>query len=442
MNLPICEFLEKYSESDTVRFHMPGHHGKEFLGFEKLDITEIKGADSLYEADGIIAESEKNATELFGSKATFYSTEGSSQCIRAMLYLISSVSTKPLILAARNVHKSFAYAAGLIDFEVEWLFDKTENSLCECNITPEMLENKLSSMPKLPTAVYVTSPNYLGQMLDIEGLAKVCRSHKILLAVDNAHGAYLRFLTQSSHPIDLGADICCDSAHKTLPVLTGGAYLHIGKNAPCEFVDNAKFALELFGSTSPSYLILASLDKCNEYLANSIRRELEERVKYISSVKQALAQNGWKTVDSDPLKITLSAPDGMSGTELAELLRKGGIECEYADPSFVVLMTTPQNPTSDYELLIKILGKAENTFSPKSQIFAPPEKVMSIREALFLPHEKIPVENAVGRVCASPSISCPPAVPIVVSGEKISKSAAEFFKLYGISEVDVVKESK
>ena len=122
VSTPIADFVRRYAESGTVRFHMPGHKGKDFLGFEKFDITEIKGADSLYEADGIISESEKTASELFGSGATFFSTEGSSQCVRAMLYLAlthhrrfaaAADRARPLVVAARNVHKSFVYAAAL-----------------------------------------------------------------------------------------------------------------------------------------------------------------------------------------------------------------------------------------------------------------------------------------------------------------------------------------
>ena len=124
METPICDFVRKYAESEEIRLHMPGHKGKNLLGLEALDITEIDGADSLYEADGIIRQSEENASELFDCP-TFYSTEGSSQCIRAMLYLAmlygKSRGKRPLIAAARNVHKTFLSAAALLDLDVLWL---------------------------------------------------------------------------------------------------------------------------------------------------------------------------------------------------------------------------------------------------------------------------------------------------------------------------------
>ena len=129
MDTPILDFVRQYADSDTVRFHMPGHKGRNKLGCEQWDITEVKGADALYEAEGIIARSEENATALFGSQRTLYSTEGSSQCIRAMLYLAITnrrAGTAPVVVAARNVHKSFVYAAALLDIEVAWLWPEEE----------------------------------------------------------------------------------------------------------------------------------------------------------------------------------------------------------------------------------------------------------------------------------------------------------------------------
>ena len=144
------------------------------------------------------------------------------------------------------------------------LLPEDDFSLCRCIITPEILKEELKRAEGKISAVYITSPDYLGGMSDIKSLSETAREYGVPLIVDNAHGAYLRFLKDSLHPIDLGADMCCDSAHKTLPVLTGGAYLHISENAPETYKNLGKKAMELFGSTSPSYLILQSLDKANE----------------------------------------------------------------------------------------------------------------------------------------------------------------------------------
>lgn len=445
MDSPIAAFLREYAASHTARFHMPGHKGSGPLGCERLDITEIQGADSLYEAAGIIAQSEQNAAALFGTGRTLYSTEGSSQCIRAMLYLALQnrpQGTAPVILAARNVHKAFVYAAALLDFEPAWLWPEGENSLLQCPVSPARVAVALDAMAQPPAAVYLTSPDYLGGMAEVEAIARVCHQRGTLLLVDNAHGAYLRFLCPSRHPMDQGADLCCDSAHKTLPVLTGGAYLHIGKNAPAAFAEKARQAMALFGSTSPSYLTLSSLDLCNQTLAGDYPERLSAMAERLCQLRRRLKDRGWQLAETDPLRLTLRAPAGESGLHLAQRLRENAMECEYADEEHLVLMLTPDNRLSELARLEQTLGKAPAP--PRAQSPLPQargEQAMPLRQALFAPQETIPAEQALGRICGAPTVSCPPAVPIAVSGERIGQAALTLFAHYGISQVDVVKEN-
>lgn len=442
MNTPIADFVRRYAASGTARLHMPGHKGRAFLGCEALDITEIAGADSLYEADGIIRQSEENAAALFGSARTVYSTEGSSQCIRAMLFLCLTCrapGAKPVIVAARNVHKAFIYAAALLNLEVVWLWPERMTSLCACEVSPQGLERTLTAMDAPPAAVYITSPDYLGGQAEITALSRVCHAHGTVLAVDNAHGAYLRFLSPSRHPLDLGADICCDSAHKTLPVLTGGAYLHIANSAV--FAGQAKQAMALFGSTSPSYLTLCSLDLCNAYLADGYTQALEETVRRIRALRARLCGNGWRVCPSDPLKVTLDAcAAGTTGTALAQRLRERGVECEFADPETIVFMLTPQTPQADMDHLADALGSCAGRARPWPALpAAKGERACSIREAVFSARETVPAGDALGRICGAPTVACPPAIPIAVSGEVITREALALFAHYGIESVDVVK---
>ena len=191
MKTPICDFVREYSAGNPGRLHMPGHKGRALLGPEPLDITEIPGADVLYASGGIIRESEENAASLFGSARTVYSVEGSSLCIRAMLYLAqmhAALQRKhPRIAAGRNAHRVFLDAAALLDPELLWLTgDRTE--LLTCRISAEELEPLFSDPETAPTAVYLTSPDYLGTCTDLRPLAKLCHSHGALLLADNAHG--------------------------------------------------------------------------------------------------------------------------------------------------------------------------------------------------------------------------------------------------------------
>lgn len=423
---------------------MPGHKGFSSLGIEHLDITEIAGGDSLYEADGIIKQSEDNACKHFGCK-TLYSTEGSSQCIRAMLYLIlnyaKQTGQKPILASVRNVHKTFLTAVALLDMDVQWLYPKENAGYLSCNLTSDELDTYLENTEDKPVAVYITSPDYLGNVADVSALAEVCHKHNVLLAVDNAHGAYLKFLENSTHPIDLGADLCCDSAHKTLPVLTGGAYLHLSPKMDLAVGEQAKNALMLFGSTSPSYLILQSLDMVNVYL-EKYPKKLNTFILKIKALKDHLQQHGYCLYGNEPLKLTIATKSyGYIGSELADELRKAQIEPEFADPDYVVLMLTPEIGEVALLHLEEVLCQLpqKTPLKENAPLLMAGKKQLNIRKALFSASEVLPIEKCLGKVLAVPTVGCPPAVPILVCGEEITNHAISCFEYYGLTTCCVVK---
>ena len=265
----------------------------------------------------------------------------------------------------------------------------------------------------------------------------------MLLAVDNAHGAYLKFLPESLHPMDLGADICCDSAHKTLPGLTGAAYLHLSPELDRAFGSRIKDGLMLFGSTSPSYLILQSLDAVNLYL-ETYPRKLCSFTERIRGLKSALTRQGYRLYGSEPLKLTVDAKAyGYEGEALAEYLRRQDMEPEFADRDYLVLMLTPELP----ETALKRLEEALCALPPRPPIDTPApeaargEPVLSLREAMLADSELLPVHRCLGRILAVPNLGCPPAVPILVCGERITSRALEAFAYYGITHCRVVREA-
>ena len=488
MNTPICDFVRDYAASDMIRMHMPGHKGRaeddSLSKIAQYDITEIAGADELFHPTSIIAESEKNASEIFGCD-TYYSTEGSSLCIRAMLHLCmmnraenrsenassqqepnpqdpsANQAQKPWVLAARNVHESFVSACALLDIDAEWIESPNITLLSvdiDADDVAKALARGIASHNSAPCCVYVTSPDYAGHIQPIKAIADVCHENGVPLVVDNAHGAYLKFLEPSIHPMDLGADMCCDSAHKTLPVLTGGAYLHVrsgaentaAKTATAQSAaagafeaEQVKSSMKLFASTSPSWLILQSLDRANLWLSEGGKKLFKKTEEKVRKLRDSLSESGLCCYGEDTMKITILTRDhGYTGTEFASILREKKIEVEFADPDMIVLMITPKNTEYELEMIRKVLlsiPKKKALPKKTGQSDAFPQKKMTIRTASLCTWENIPLEKVRGRIAAMGSFSCPPAVPIVMPGEVIGMAEIELLKYYGYTSCKVVR---
>lgn len=444
MQTPIYDFVVQYAKEDPVRMHMPGHKGR--LGapllqdVAALDLTEIEGADSLFEASGIIAESEENAARLFGAADTFYSCAGSTLCIQTMLYLMKQEGRT--VVAARNVHRAFLHACVLLDIDVIWVYPEQEETagLFSQRYKPEAFAAALESLQR-PGCVYITSPDYAGNMMDVAAISEVCRKYSARLLVDNAHGAHLAFLPYRCHPMQLGADYCCDSAHKMLSGLTGTAYLHVGTEVDVS-PERVRDAMAVFASTSPSYLLLASLDWCNRELDSPLFRQQLEAVSHGSlQVRKNLADQ-YVFVQGEPLHLTIDAyASHMDGREIAAYLRENHIVVEYADAYYVVLLLSAATKQEELDQVERAL----RAFTPQKPAPAKrpklphPKQVCGIREAALAPWERIPVQKSRGRICAAVEVPCPPAIPLILSGERIDRTGIAACEGYGQEYILVVK---
>ncbi|MDR2532223.1 MAG: DegT/DnrJ/EryC1/StrS family aminotransferase [Oscillospiraceae bacterium] len=426
---PIHDFLTDYNSKNQIRCHTPGNKGRVF----SRDITEINGADSLYDCNGIIAESERIAARLFGAEKTLYSCSGSTLAVQAMLSLVKTAlksrsDTALRVAGFRYAHRSFVSACALLSFEVDWIYPE---EFLRAALSPNAVK---AAIKPDTAAVFVNSLDYYGGMCALEHINKICEKSDVPLLVDNAHGAYLAIT--KNHPLSKGAAMTADSAHKTLPALTGAAYLHINDT---RFLPNAKAMTALFGTSSPSYLVLESLDLCNKHIAES----KTDAFKLVRDLKQSLIEYGFDLKESDPLRITVKAHTrGYTGIELARIMRENKVECEYADENCTVLLFSTITTKAETKAVNSALKQiAEKTpLTPTDYPLLKPKRAMSLHSALFAPDSNCAVlsaEEAIGKVCAEIIAPCPPGVPLIMPGEIIGGEEARLLKGFGVERLRI-----
>ncbi len=424
MNTPIHDFLENYAKSGTIRCHMPGNKGHS----NPFDITEINGADSLYECDGIILESEKNAASLFGSGATLYSCGGSTLAIQGMLGTLREICHKNTIIAGRYSHKSLINTAILLGYEIKWAYP---DEYPGTDITLTGIEPLIDDDT---AAVFINSIDYYGGEADVAAISELCRKHGIYLLVDNAHGAYSVFT--GNHPIRY-ADMVADSAHKTLPALTGAAYLHLKDSS---LRSTAKAAMNMFGSSSPSYLIMDSLDLCNRFISDKTAEAIST-IRDVNVFKGWLSDMGYSLKKSDPMRITIDCTKhGYTGFEFAGIIRQKGAECEMSDERYVILLFSASQGKTDFMRLYRILDSVpkKKAVSVKPHIVLHPKKIMSPRQAYYSEKKTVPLKDALGKICGGIHTPCPPCVPLVMPGEEINENCIAELMRYGVKSIGII----
>ena len=445
-NTPLKRALDEYIRQDYARLHMPGHKGASISPFGELmayDVTEVEGTDSLFEDDGPLKELEEIFTRLYDTKGTVMSAGGSTLCIQAMLRMVAKKEDR--ILAGRNIHAAAVNAMALLGLEPVWVYPnrKQEERLIG-EISPDEIRSVLEKEKQAGTldslcAIYVTSPDYFGVMSDIRSIAQIAHEYGLPLLVDNAHGAHLHFLKEEYHPMQLGADLCCDSLHKTMPALTGAALLH---TSDAKYCPQMKGAMTVFGSTSPNYLIMLSMDSTAAFLMQDGAERIQQTVTRCEELRQKAREKGFVLPQHcDPMRLTLPlAGTGWDAQNFRKLLRKHKIMEEYLSDSGCVLLFSPFNREEDFKRTEALLDEVLIQNQPFTAFpIVPSEKVMSLREAFLSPKESVPVEKAEGRIAAQVKITCPPGIPLVMPGERLHKEIIKILKNSGIFVMDVVK---
>ena len=445
-NTPLKRALDEYIRQDYARLHMPGHKGAFISPFGELmayDVTEVEGTDSLFEDDGPLKELEEIFTRLYDTKGTVMSAGGSTLCIQAMLRMVAKKEDR--ILAGRNIHAAAVNAMALLGLEPVWVYPnrKQEERLIG-EISPDEIRSVLEKEKQAGTldslcAIYVTSPDYFGVMSDIRSIAQIAHEYGLPLLVDNAHGAHLHFLKEEYHPMQLGADLCCDSLHKTMPALTGAALLH---TSDAKYCPQMKGAMTVFGSTSPNYLIMLSMDSTAAFLMQDGAERIQQTVTRCEELRQKAREKGFVLPQHcDPMRLTLPlAGTGWDAQNFRKLLRKHKIMEEYLSDSGCVLLFSPFNREEDFKRTEALLDEVLIQNQPFTAFpIVPSEKVMSLREAFLSPKESVPVEKAEGRIAAQVKITCPPGIPLVMPGERLHKEIIKILKNSGIFVIDVVK---
>jgi len=435
MSSPLFDALATHIAQNRERLYMPGHKGSlpcPLDGCAPFDVTELELTGCLYDGEGAPIETENRFAELYQSGAALLSAGGSTLCIQTMLSLFCPVGST--VIMDRNAHHSAVNACALLDLHPQWLLpDEPSGVLTPGRISPKAVETAIERCPNA-AAVYITSPTYFGTLQDISAIAEVCRNNNKPLLVDNAHGAHLKFF-KGLHPIESGADCCCDSLHKTLPALTGGALLHLKDKS---LKNEARRRMKQFGSTSPSYLIMLSCDMTIPRW-QELEKDFSALAEKLSALRERACKKGVLATDgsifNDPARISLLFPEGGHDTA-SKLLKNLKAEAEYISPRHMVLLPSPQTDLSVIEHIIDELPPLDAKAGLAS--FSLPARVAEPREAALSPAETVDVKISLGRIAAAPIAPCPPGAALVMPGERIDRQVLNELIRYGVSKLSVM----
>jgi len=442
---PICDAIKEYSDANPVRWHMPGHQGGRKIpepltgwGSEvwRYDVTEVPGLDNLLFAEDVIARSEALTAQLYGVEHSFYLTQGST--VGLHMALLACVKPGQKVLVPRFSHVSIWHALVLCGANPVYMSpDYDADGLIE-PFSMGQIAKILAQDPDIK-AIVLQNPTYDGKAGDMAAAVALANHYHIPLIVDEAHGAHWHFselLPLSA--VDAGADIVVQSAHKTLPALTGAAWLHIqGDRVTRDMLVEARRVLH---STSPSYLILASLDACQAYLANEAAEAYQALYSLLKTTYFRLQSFphvrindlNLKNQDFTKMNIHLSIKHHQNWVNIS---RKYGIMFEKIEGNHVLLLLTPQTQAQEIELLLQSFTESqmyEVAVSEQPALVLPQfdsrRTIMNPRSVFYADSEWIDLHTAVGRVAKDVIMHYPPGVPVIMPGEAFTIELVEYLR--------------
>ncbi len=458
----LAEALGSYERSDCARFHMPGHKGRGMGGFWRgeligWDVTELENTDNLHAPTGAILRAQEEMAAAYGAKASFFVVNGSTNAVQAMLFCLSR---EDKLLLSRDAHRSAVAGAALCGIETETILPAyCEKTRLYGMVTPAALEEALRRTRA--TAVLITSPNYYGLCADVPALSDVAHRFGALLLVDGAHGAHFPFSDALPKALGGYADLFAHSQHKTMDALTQAASLHLGECRVSR--ERVQRALALTETSSPSYLLMASLD-WSVYMAK--RRDWTKQVALCDALCAQIdaidglaclnGELGAGVAERDHTRVVINVQKrGLSGYETQTLLERAGVYPEMADDAHVVLITTPSDDPAWYGRLLAALADLPRRKPLKAEGVPPrltqPERVLPIRDAVFAQTEDVLLEQAEGRVAAEAIGAYPPGIAVTMPGERVEADAIAYLrwreahgaKLFGVRQgrISVVAQS-
>lgn len=454
-NIPILNALKKYSQECQGYFHMPGHKGGNVFkkaGLEAfdfnmmaMDVTEVPGVDNLHCPEESILEAQELAAETFGADYSFFLVNGTTAGIYSMILAATNPGDK--IIIPRNCHKSVTGAVILGRLQPVYITPEVDGFYNVASaIAPAAVWRAMEAHPDAK-AVVITNPTFYGVCSDLEQIAKLTHEKNMLLLVDEAHGAHFAFHRKlPKTALQCGADMVAQSTHKTLPSMTQSSMLHVkGKRVD---IDKLKLFLQLTQSSSPSHILMASLDAARYIMAQKGEELLDEVILWCSQLRQELAQNGLHCIskadigrdgiyDVDATRLTVNFSRlGISGIQADGFIRnKFKLQVEMADLFNIVAICSVGDSQESVSQLTKAILAAsqENSSSAANFISKVPKAFGSIPamkllpwEAIYQQKEDVAAEASIGRISAEMIVPYPPGIPILMPGEVISGELLDY----------------